>query len=1054
MKRKLMLFLTCLFIGIGLVTAQTQTVTGIVIAEEDGLPIAGASILVKGTSNGTITEIDGKFTLTNVPTSVKTLQVSYLGMIPQEVTIGPNLRVVLKSDTQMLDEIVVTALGIKKSEKSIGFSATTVSGEELTAAGSKNVVQAMAGKIAGVQVSSNSSDPGASSSIIVRGFSSLKGNNQPLFVVDGVPMNNTSVFSDDLGSGFDYGNGANLVNPNDVESMTVLKGAAATALYGNRAANGVVLINTKNGQKQEGIGIEYNLSLQTSDILRLPTFQNKYGIGWAGDHTNIENGSWGPVMDGSNRLWGNIYNNSQKYKPFSPIKDNVRDFFDYGFTYSNNLSFSGGNETTDYFASVSQLSDDGMLPTDADLFDRFTGSFRGSHKFSIVKLSTSINYAQQTNRFSPTGQGLTMINSIYQMPRDINIAALSDYKTDPFDTPDYYFTPYGVTNPYYLIDNIQNSFEQKKIFGKIQADIQIMKELAFTYRFGLDATDNENKIGFPKIDPAPGTPNAGQVYNEGTVSKEMVRRAEYNHDFFFNYANTFKNLFDVNATAGININERSVSSVLASVTGLDIPTYYDLSNSAATPTVDEDYRMQRLVGLFADVQLGYNNMLYMTFTARNDWSSTLPKENNSFFYPGITGSFIFTEVLPESITRVLSFGKVRLAWGQTGNDAAPYQTMPYYVQGSIYNEFGNINFPLGGTNAYSIGNTLASSTLQPEISTETEVGLNLNFFNGRISFDGTYYHRNSDKQIFSLGMDPSTGYSSQVTNLGKISNKGVELLLEVVPVKTKDFSWSVTGNFTKNKSLVVDLPDELGDEISIMQIDGNKYSTGFVAKEGMPIGTFKTNLPLRTEDGKIVVDDVYGKPVLNPDMEYVGDMNYDYELGIGTSLNYKGFGLSVFFDIRQGGLMYSRTKDINYFVGNSLQTLYNDRNPFIIPNSVNKVGDSYVENTTPVAVGNIWEYFQDGAMNGGAEFLIDKSYIKWRDLVISYDFPKKFLAKTPLQGVRIAFTGNNLFVWTPKANSFIDPEMSSFGNDLRGRFGEYTANPSTRKFGFNLSVKF
>ncbi len=1052
--RKFTLLLTCLLLSVGLAVAQTKQVRGLVV-DESGEPVIGASVIVKGTSSGATTGVDGTFSF-SAPESARTLQIKFLGMIEQEVTISDNIRVVLKEDARLLDEVVVTAMGIKRSEKSLGYAATAVSSDELTEARSADVVSALSGKIAGVQIGSTSSDPGASNSIIIRGVSSLSGNNQPLFVIDGVPMNNSSVKSSDaLDNGYDYGNSANLVNPDDVESMTILKGASATALYGSRAASGVVVITTKSGKKGSGFNIEYNGGFQISDVLRLPQFQNEFGMGWDATHTLIENGSWGPRMDGSMQLWGNVYNNSQKMKPFSPMKNNVRDFFENGIRYSNGLSFSGGSDATDYFVSFSQLSDDGAIPTSADTYDKYTFSLRGSHEVKNLKVSTSVNYSTQENNFAPTGQGLTIINSLYQTPRDISIVGLKDL-SDPFNTVDYYYTPYGVTNPYYLISTVENNFKQSKFFGKLQLDYKFLNDYLITYRFGYDATDNQMKLGSPRITATPGTPNAGLVNQQGSVEEEMSKRIEFNHDFLINYMKkAWDDQLDISVIAGTNLNERTYSSLNAEVTGLDIPTYYNLSNSAASPVVEEYYAIRRMVGLFGEAQLGYKNFLYLTLTARNDWSSTLPKNNNSFFYPGTALSFVFTELLPDHMKKSFSFGKIRLAYGKTGNDADVYMIDPYYTKSIAYNEFGDISFPLGGVNAFSVGNTLGNMNLSPEMTSEYEVGLNLAFFNGRIGLDAAYYDRTSDKQIFSLNMDPASGYTKQNINLGEISNKGVELLVNLIPVRTRDFEWRLSWNYTKNNSKVVSLPEELGGEAQLYGFGTTEASTYLYAKVGYPIGVFKVTSVEKSPDGQIVVSPTTGLPQAAGEAQVAGDVNFDYEMGIGNMFKYKFLSFGFDIDIRQGGVMYSRTKDINYFTGNAAQTTYNDRNPFIVPNSVVKLSDgTYQENTIPIATSYMDDYFSAGADRLNAEFLVPRSYIKLRSVTLGFDFPKSWLKGSFLEAVKLSAYGTNLLLWTPEENSFIDPEVSTFGNDLVGKFGEYSANPTTRKYGLNVQVKF
>ncbi|MFV0588026.1 SusC/RagA family TonB-linked outer membrane protein [Bacteroides reticulotermitis] len=993
------------------------------------------------------------------------MQISYIGMHSQEVAIKPNLKITLKPDAQTLDEVVVTAMGIKRSEKALGYAATSIGGDKITESRTSDVMSSLAGKIAGVQVSSTSSDPGASNSVVIRGVSSLSGSNQPLYVVDGVPLNNSTVYSTDgLNSGYDFGNGANAVNPDDVENMTILKGAAATALYGSRAANGVVMITTKSGKRGKGIGIEYNGGVQWSTVSRLPEFQNEFGMGWNGNHTELENGSWGPRFDGSMQLWGNVYNNSQKLKPYKAMPDNIKDFFDTGVRYSNSLSFNGATDKSDYFVSFSQISDDGMLPTDADSYDKYTFSARGSHKTGNLTFSSALNYAYQKNKFATTGQGLSMLNSLYQSPRDVSIIGLED-QSDPFNTPGYYYTPYGVTNPYYILNNYMNEYEAERFYGKFQLDYDFLKYFKFTYRMGLDTTTGQRDTGIPNLYDLfyEGTANGvGQGSSSpfngktGEYTERISRRREINQDIMVSFAMPVSD-FNLNALVGFNGNERRESYQETSVNDLTIPTWFNLKNSASTPTVNQYSELRRLMGVFGQFEGSWKNMLYLTVTARNDWSSTLPKANRSFFYPGITGSFIVSELLSPELKEIISFAKVRASWGKTGNDADVYMVNPVYGKASSRIPFGYLTFPLGGVNAYSAGNILGSSTLSPEMTSEAEVGLNMAFFGNRLSFDASYYNRNTDKQIFSLSMDPSSGYTAQNMNLGKIRNRGIELLVTGTPIRTKDFSWELTWNFTKNWSKVMSLPAELGGISAIYGLNGG---TSMYAITGMPVGVFKAEVAERDPQGNVVVNSETGLPVADSNFAISGDMNNRYQMGISTTLKYKGVSLAVDFDIRQGGVMYSRTKDINYFTGNAIQTTYNDRNAFIVPNSVNKIVDAnnnvlkYVENTTPISSSNVYKYWGDGGTEMGSAFLVDKSYVKLRSIVLGWDLPKSWISKTPFSAVKVSAYGNNLFIWTPSSNTFIDPETTSFGNDLEGNFGEYTSNPSSRRFGFNLMVKF
>ena len=1056
MKKSLTMLMVSLFLFVGTALAQTK-ITGTVLSQEDGQPIIGAAVKVDGTNTGMLTDVNGKFSLT-LPEGKKSLTISYLGFEPKTVTAKNGMRVFLKADATSLDEVVVTAMGIKRSAKALGYSATSLDGEEIAEVRTNDIMSGLAGKVAGVQISTTSSDPGASNSVIIRGVSSLNGSNQPLYVIDGVPMSNSSTYSSNgLNNGYDFGNGANAVNPDDVENMTILKGAAATALYGSRAANGVILITTKSGKKQAGVGVEYNGGIQWESVLRLPQFQNDFGMGWYGNKTDDENGSWGPKFDGSMLRYGSIYDYSQKMKSYVAMKDNMKDFFDTGMRYNNSVSFSNATDATTYYVSLSQIHDDGIIPTNADSYTKYTFTANGSQKVKDVTISTALNYAYQKNSFVTTGQGgSSMYNAIMQTPRDISIAEMKDL-SDPFNTPGYYYTPYGITNPYWVLNNYEHKQESERFYGKLQLDYDFLKYFKATYRFGLDTETRHRNQGEPNLESmfkdtynADASTIAGAT---GQVTQQTTRQREINQDFFVTFDMPVSD-FNINAVAGFNGNERSYSYLYGHVENLTIPTFFDLSNSSERPEVSQYTQKRRLYGIYGQAELAWKNMAYLTLTARNDWSSTLPKENRSFFYPGVTASFLFSELFKDDLKKIINFGKVRAAWGKTGNDANVYMTQSVYAQASSSSSgWASSAFPFQktGTNAYTAGNTLGSLNLSPEMTTEFELGLNMGFLQNRIVVDFSYYDRKSDKQIFSLNMDPASGYTAMNTNLGKIGNKGIEALITLVPVRTKDFEWAITWNYTKNKNKVISLPEELGGEVNIYGFSGG---TGLYAIEGEEMGIFKCYRTKTDGEGHIVVNNK-GIPLQTDDIEKVGSMNYKYQMGIGNTFRYKGVSLGIDFDIRKGGLLFSRTADISYFTGNAIQTAYNDRNPFIVPNSVQSDGNGgYVENTTPLDPTQIYNFWNNGGFLSDESFLVDKSYVKLRSVVLSWELPKKWLSGTPLQGVKVSFFGNNLFLWTPSSNTFIDPELTSFGNDLEGNFGEYSANPSSRKFGFNVNVKF
>ena len=1069
--KKLTFTLLCLVICMCTVVAQNVKVTGTVTAADDGLPIIGASVLVKGTTIGTVTDIEGRFSL-DVPPEGKILQISYVGMNMQEVAVKPVIKVLLQSDTQNLDEVVVTAMGITRSEKTLGYSATTVKADEIISSRTTNVADALSGKVAGLSVSSTSSDPGSVSNIVIRGFSSINGSNQPLYVVDGVPLQNNMVSGD--GKNVSTG-GISSVASEDIASMTVLKGAAATALYGSRAANGVIVITTKSGKKGDGrnFSISYSGNVQARMVSFLPEMQNSFGQGWNGAQTYIENGSWGPRLDGSMQVYGPIWNNQQLIHEYSAKKDNIKDFFDPGWSQNHTVSLSGVSADTkmDYYLSYSFTKDDGIMPKDYDTYERNTVAFRGGYEATNwLKVSSSLNFARSQTDAVGSFQGTSVIDGVFELPRDISIVDMKD-TSSPFNTPEAYFTPYGITNPYWSLENNYNHTASKQIYGKVQVDVTPIKELKLSYRMGFDYTDYDRKVGAPqiKLDDALIDEDYGyapsNMNQSGHVYTRYGRHYELNHDFLANYSKRFlDNKLDVNVNAGVNMNERGYTRMTGQTDDLSFYSgFWDLSNGSTKTTLSESQNKRRLVGLFGDVTVGWDDMIYLNLTARNDWSSTLPIANNSFFYPGATLSWIFTRLIPEN--EVLTFGKARLAYGKTGNDADPYQTGLTYIQGTANGYYGSdiSKFPMNGVNAFIASNTKGSNTLRPEMTSEFEVGMNLQFFNGRFGIDAAYYNRKTKDQIFTLPTDPSTGFSYMVTNFGEVSNKGIELVINTTPVQIKDFRWDLSFNFSKNNNKVLSLPESLeGGKVSIYNFSAGNDAIYMYAEEGKPMGQFYTYLPKKTADGKPIVD-ANGYSVLGTSVEDTGkNMNHDWTGGINTAFTYKDFTLSAALDIRSGGYMFSRTKNLMQFTGNGVVTTYNDRRPFIIPNSVVDNGDgNYTENTTPIYLGNgsYQTYFNDyGYGDGGEAYLLDRSFVKLRNISLTWNVPRQWVRKMSLSNLAITAFCNNVFTWTASDNRYVDPEsttvsQSSYG-DLATQFGELYTNPSCRIFGCNLSVKF
>lgn len=1074
MKKMLILF-SLLFTIWGGAWAQLR-VSG-TIFDEDSVPVANAIVVVTGTNVVSETKADGKFSL-NVPKGRTHLFISAMGYQTQQIPAKANMEIFLRKNQVDLNEVVVTAMGVKREQKTLGYSSQTVESDKLTLGARTDVTSALAGQVAGVQVNTTSSDPGQANSVIIRGISSINGNNQPLYVVDGVPLQQT-YFEGGSSDQDEFTNavgGISSINPNDIEEMTVLKGAAATALYGSRAANGVIMITTKSGKKQgdKNYSISYNGSWQWRNVSTLPKFQNRFGQGWNGQQTFIENGSWGPEFDGSDQVYGPIWNNQQLIHKYSPLKSNVKDFFETGLSTNNSVALNGvsdDNKMT-YYLSFSKTSDNGIIPGDKDTYKRNTLAYRGSYQANNwFKLSSNVNVATSKTNTVGTYQGTSMIDGLYEFPRDISLVDRKDLSS-AFNTPEAWYTPYGVTNPYWAIANNYNHNDAKQVFGKIQADIQPLKQLTFTYRFGFDYTDYDHKLGVPEINLDDALINDDMGYppssmnQSGYVYTTYLRKYELNQDFLANWKDKYLDgKLDVNLLAGMNINERYATASNSQTDGLTFYTgFWQLSNGATKTLLSESQSKRRSVGLFADLTLGWADQVYLDLTARNDWSSTLPMSKNHYFYPGATLSWIFTKLIPEN--DLLSFGKARLAYGRTGNDAGVYQVYPRYVQAYSNGYYGSnlTTFPFNGINSFQAAATAGSNSLKPEMTTEFEMGVNLAFFKNRLTIDASYYNRATTDQIFTLPVDPATGYSYMVTNFGKVTNKGVELLVNTVPVQTRKFRWELGFNFSKNRNKVVSMPASLdGGMVNINGFSAGNDAVYMRAVVGKPMGEFYTYLPQYTEDGKLIVG-ASGMPLLTSEVKDTGkNVNPDWTGGMTTSFSAYGFTLSASLDVRKGGYMFSRTKNLMQFTGNGEATLYNGRNPFIIPNSVygSVAADGtvtvYGENTTPIFLndGSYQTYFNDyGAAMGGEFYLINRSFVKLRNITLAYTLPKTLVKQLYLSDITVSLFANNLITWTHKGNRYIDPEVSSYGNDLEGMFGELYSNPACRTIGFSVSLKF
>ena len=1053
--KKLFLLFACFLISMGLAIAQNKQVSGTVL-DENGEPIAGASVIAKGaTAVGTATDANGKFSF-SVPQSVNTLIVKYIGHISSEAPAAVDVLVTLASDTKTLNEVVVTALGLSRDKKTLGYAASSIKGEDISKTAIANPMQALAGKVAGVDIQTSSTF-GGTENVNIRGFNTF-GNNQPLYIIDGVPITNTQNRSgNSLNSQADFGTGINAINPNDIENITILKGSAASALYGSRASQGVIMITTKSGRNSQGqLTVDYSGGINVSQVGRLPMEQSIFGQGWGGTRALDENGNWGAAFDGKDRVWGNVVNNSQQLKPYVYLKNRIRDFFDLGFGQNHAVAVTGGNEKSTFRASFAYDDLDGPIPTDDDSYKRYTLGTNASWKDKKLTVSAAINYSYELNQASPTGQDNSIYRSLNEIATDISIVDLKD-RNNIFNTPDYYFTPYGL-NPYWVLD-IKEALQRKnKFFGKMQLDYDILNDLKATYRFGGDfestiADTHLDAIVFSAESPNHGSSNE----NPGNYLQVRRQRIQKNHDFFFTYSPKFGDI-SVNAIAGLNTNERTYDAIQGEITSIDVPGLYDFSNTLSPARATQASNKYRVWGVYLNADLGYKDYLYLTGTLRNDHSSTLPLAGNSYVYGGGMLSFIATEFFKTKGigTGVLDFAKLRLAYGRTGKDADPYAVYDRFVASTVtnpgYPSIDNLSFPLGGVNAFTISNTAGNPVLKPELTDEFEIGAELYLFKNRVGIDFTYYDKMTKGLIQYLDIDPSSGYTSQMTNLGDISNKGIELMLNFIPVKTKNFEWNLAYNFTKNNNKMVNL---ISPEVYLSGFGG----MGIYAVEGKPIGQFKTTKNLTTNiDGKeCLVVDGNGMPQPTTSEVYLDkDINEKYRMGLTNTFNYKGITLDASLDFHYGGYIYSYTKDYMGWVGSGPYTVQNERRPFVLPNSVIENADgTYSENTVPIKNGqSIGLHTYYGDKQFGDAFIIDRSYLKLREVALGYQFPASICQKMKLKAVSIKLAANGILLWTPNENLYIDPETTTFGNSIAGKFGEFGTNPSNRVYTFGLKVSF
>lgn len=1074
------LLMVCVASSIGLATAQTKKVTGQVISAEDNQPVIGAAIVVKGTTIGTITDFDGKFSL-DVPNDAKSVMVSYVGLKGREIPIAAVMNIKLESDSHALDEVVVTAMGISREKKSLGYAIQEVGSEELTKAGQINVTGALSGKVAGVQVNQFGGSVGASSRISVRGNSSLAADQQPLIVLDGVPIaNDTQRSGDNTYKGVDYGSGLNDINPEDIESMTVLKGGSA-ALYGMRAGNGVILITTKSGKKGSGVKVSYDGNFTIDRISTVPKLQNSYGQGNNGDEWHWKhnapdlsyqeyaeqygfnwvdgsNGindfydeSWGPRLDAGLNLVQ--YDSNGQKAPWVSRPNNIKDFFQTGYSMNHTISLSANSEKSTTRASISYRDQKGTVPnTDQKRYSAQLNSFFKLNNYISYDMSASYTRTQSDNLVAQGYGGNNPINSLFAWSgRQINMKTLKENWDQKDANGNYTYYNWNTNyhmNPYFNVNENTNSYQRDRIFGKTSLYYQPFEFLKFEGRAGVDYY-NSQSFERHYIDRSDWT--------KGGFTQINTKNTELNLDFIASFNKTFGD-FNITAMAGANYRDLSWEDAEIGATALTIPGVYTIANKDGAAYNYMDHSHRRSNSVYGNASIGWRNQLYVDLSARNDWDSTI---KDAFFYPSASASWIVTESLPalKGDGSYLSFWKLRAGWAEIGSATSPYRNRAYYY---------------AATDAFNGVAQIYKSTvypnpdLKPESIKTWELGTEFGFLHDRLHFDLAYYHKTTTDQILNVRIPYSSGYSSLLINAGKIENKGIELQVRGDILESKDgFNWSSTLNFSKDRSKVVELYPGLTEYgmgwtwgIATQAIEGEKWGElvgpGF---DRVDEDDVKNGLATADQIGAVKVNS--NGLLRSKSAQRIGNVTPDFMMNWRHDFNIKNWGFGFLLDLRIGGDIWSQTMAHSYTAGVANVTAENGIRERDIVGGVDVLKNEkvvmqdasgkWVTNTIKT---DAYSWFKADVSE---YYVFDGSYLKLREAYISYNFPKELIAKTRyISNASVSLIGTNLWLmWVHSSNTMrLDPETGGVSSDSRGIGFEQAAVPSSRSFGLKLNLTF
>ncbi|MGJ7031065.1 SusC/RagA family TonB-linked outer membrane protein [Niabella hirudinis] len=1036
--------------------AQSVTITGTVKELQSGAPLAGVTVEVSGTNRRTLTGEQGTFSIEAKPHAI--LLFSYVGYANRQVntdTIKGSLLVQLQSSNTALDEVVVTALGVSKSKKSLGYATQELKAKDISEARETNIVNAMAGKIAGVRITNTQGDMG-SSRIVIRGETSIAGNNQPLFVVDGVPVDNSQLGA---GGSRDFRNAIADLNPEDIETISVLKGPNAAALYGSRAAQGVVLIKTKNGRSKKGLGVTLNSNVNIAKLLILPEYQNVFGQGSEGKFSYVDgkgggtndgvDESWGPKLDG--RLIPQFYSNGQPV-PFVAHPNNVRDYFRTGLTYSNGIALANAGDNYDYRISYNNEKQRGVVPNSEAKKDNV--SFNANYNVTPkLKVGVNANYVVNDAPNLPGAGGKRATSTMLQFTwfgRQVDVNQLRNYKDANGNGINWNNSYYS--NPYWIAYENTVSQRRNRIIGNVNINYTILDGLSANFRSGTDYYNDRRKL---KV--AYGT--SGTPF--GSYGEDAFAVNENNTEATLRYNKNINSDFSLDALAGWNLRTRVYEENIQQAPRLAVPAVYTLANSRDPLVSSNYYSKLKTYSAFASAQLGYKNFAFINLTARNDWSSTLPEQNLSYFYPSVNASLVLTEAL-DIKSHALNYLKLRGGWSKVGSSADPYQLINIF----------NFNAPFLSSPELVTSGVDLNPNLKSESTSSTEAGLEAAFFNNRVRLDLSVYNTNSVDQILKVDVTAATGYNQKLMNAGKINNKGIEVQLGIIPVKKQDFQWNIDLNYGANRSRVLILDYEKRLQNYVL---GSYRSVQVLASVGKPYGTLFGNAYLRDAQGHIVVNNS-GIPLADPNKKVLGKFTPDWVGGISNSLSYKNVSLSFLVDASIGGSLFAGTNSTGSYTGVLALTLpgrdaehgglsyyYPDNKK---TNGI-KAGSSGPNGETVYDDGMIFNgVTADGQKNTAIipasqyykaarsieeEYVYDASYVKLREVKLGYNLPAQWIHKIGFQGASFSVVGRNLWIIHKNVPN-IDPEVAFNTGNAQGL--EDLTLPTVRNIGFNLNLKF